>query len=180
MSSFRRMLSRRLDRLSATLSALRERLHEALAASLGQAVADAVREAVETLLTNAAASDFAYRPYDQQLWDTQADDPWSSEAGSWNAGGLERVSATPELISRPREHARRALCAGLQAAAWWVRRTRGGFVSTLTLGIGLATAWIVYAGGTLAAACAGLIGSALAVGALGGLARSGASLAHPV
>jgi hypothetical protein len=68
-----------------------------------------------------------------------------------------------------------ALAAGLEAAAWWLRRRASGAPVLAAVGAGLAVGLLSFTGGPLLAAVLGLAGSALGLMSFVDAAQVGAS-----
>src|SRR4029077_13582982 len=104
------------------------------------------------------------------------DDPGEpDEAGPPWPGRRAATSDPPSVAPAPHGgRLSRALAAGCQAAAWWLRRRPGPLSVLAALGVGLAAALAALFGGP---AGAGVAGTALALLALADTARSGAALA---
>src|SRR5262245_52469218 len=124
-----------------TLEGLAERLRAAVAGAVGGAVAGAVREAVHALLAERGRRDPAPLALDYEDPEPRApswgrrdeQQPWRRPAASREEGGFDDDFDCEEQASPPKpdpEPARRlrwcaAVAAGLQAAAWWLRRKAG-------------------------------------------------------
>jgi hypothetical protein len=174
-----RWLGRHLGRLNRALSSLGDRLREAVSA-VGSSVDGAIREAVHGLLDGLASppplrpprrgapsaqaplwdrSDEYGAPPERPYGEPWQDEPYEPSHRDWE----EREPAVePEPAPRPCRWPA-ALAAGLQAAAWWLRRAARPTLLTAT-GVGLLAALTAWAWGPLA--LAGLAGSALALAAL--------------
>ena len=175
-----RWLGRHLGRLNRALSSLGDRIREAVSAAVGSSVDGAVREAVRGLLDGPASPPL--RPprrgppsAQTPLWDRPdeyggpperpygepwQDDPYEPSHREWEEGDSSD-EPEPEIPRPSRWPA--ALAAGLQAAAWWLRRAARPTLLA-TAGAGLLAVLTVLAWGPLA--LAGLAGSALALAAL--------------
>jgi hypothetical protein len=176
-----RSLARHLDRLRHTLDTLGQRLRDALAHAVGQAVAGAVQEAVHVVLAN-RPSPARPVPFDRPRappalsWEEPAEPPWPDEADGraqedWGDEPLPQPASSPRQ-PQPRSFGR-ALLVGCETAAWWLRRQAGRGTAWAALGLGLAAAVAVLAGGPLAAAGLGLAGTALGLLGLADAARAG-------
>jgi hypothetical protein len=177
-------LGRHLARLRENLESLCERLRAAVALAVGTTVASAVREMVHALLdeTNRnpeplarSQKTAAARWKDPWLDDRDEHDPWR-EMPYESEPPEDFDSPTPEEVKRTGS-ARwcRALSAGLQAAAWWLRRRATGLSLVTAVGVAAAVTLAGYAGGPLALAGWGLARSALVLFSLTETVQSGAA-----
>ncbi len=176
----RRSLGVHLERLRLLLDGLGARLRDGVARAVGQTVAAAVQETVDHLLEEEAAGfDADVRPRS-----------WFDEDGLTN-DRCDRQSCDPEYD--PYEERRspppfeeeasaatvsrwgRMLALGCQAAVWWLRRQRPRFPVAAAIGVGLASAVAVYAGGPVLLAGVGVGGSALSLALLADSVREGAA-----
>ena len=173
-----RWLGRHLGRLNRALSSLGDRIREAVSAAVGSSVDGAVREAVRGLLDGPASpplrpprrgppsaqtplwdrSDEYGGPPERPYGEPWQDDPYEGSYRGWEAGDSGEEPEPPRPSRWPA-----ALAAGLQAAAWWLRRAARPTLLTAA-GAGLLAALTAWAWGPLA--LAGLAGSALALAAL--------------
>ena len=166
----RRALSRHVQRLRQALDGLSERLREGVALAIGQTVAAAVHEAVQTVLDE--PPDHTTAPYyrtaspparslwgtrERPSWDDDLDEPLPEDDDDYAPAGQADREASPS-VRWPA-----AVAAGLQAAAWWLRRQAGRCSLVMASGIGLLTALGAYAGGSVAVAGMGLAGAALSL-----------------
>jgi hypothetical protein len=148
-------LARHLGRLQQHLDAAGEQVREAVATAVGRTVAEAVGEAVFDALApfvEPSGYSYAYDTYDD------ADSGYSS-------------SLRDEPRSRRR---RRAMAAGLQAAAWWLRRHSGQVSLMAALAVGTVAGLAVLA--SHVSALATLMMSALGLAYLLDLVRLSRSL----
>jgi hypothetical protein len=169
-----RSLAAHLDHLRCTIDALAGRLRDAVAQAVGQSVAGTVREVVRALLGTGPPereSPFAatrtpepsawWRDEQERRWPVTRANPWSYD----EEDEPDRFdSSTPPGDAVPARWCR-ALAAGLEAAAWWLRRQVGKPSLLAALAVGLifaGLAWLVSPH---------LAGSALALAALAGLIR---------
>jgi hypothetical protein len=181
LAAGRRSLARHLDRLRQALDALGQRLREALAHTVGQAVAGAVREAMQAVLAGGPrparpVPGARTRDPPAPLWHEPQEPPWPAEADDWMEGDEHAEPAPQALPTPPQPQSRnlgRALLAGCETAAWWLRRQAGRGTAWAALGLGLAAAVAVLAGGPLAAAGLGLAGTALGLLGLADAAWAG-------
>jgi hypothetical protein len=176
-----RWLGRHLGRLNRVLSSLGDRLREAVSEAVGASVDGAVREAVHGLL-DGPASPPPLRPprrgppsAQAPLWDRPVEyrgpperpygEPWQDHPSEGSYRDWEEGDAGDEPEPEPPRPSRwpAALAAGLQAAAWWLRRAARPTLLAAA-GAGLLAALTAWAWGPLA--LAGLAGSALALAAL--------------
>jgi hypothetical protein len=174
-----RLLTRHLRRLCSTLEALASRVHAAVAEAISQSAAGALREAVEAALAGAddptARAPITYpaprpsgghpawwRDPDRAEWDDG--DPYDEpqeEYGGPGPGPGARAEGTPRA---PRW--RSALAAGLQAAAFYLKRWPARLSWPWAVGLGLVAGAAVYLGGPPVALGFGLAGSALGLSAV--------------
>jgi hypothetical protein len=184
-------LARHLGRLQQHLDAVGEQVRESVATAVGRTVAEVVGEAVYDALTpyldrSGAASRSYSRSADrssrtQQDWDDPA---WRRDAGSspWrDPYAYESYDDDVEaeyrssLRDEPRSRCwRRAITAGLQAAAWWLRRHPGQVSLMAALAVGTVTGLAVLAGHV--SGIATLVMSALGLAYLLDLVRLSSSL----
>ncbi len=156
-------LARHLGRLQQHLDAVGEQVREAVATAVGRTVAEAIGEAVFDALAPYATPSGAESRYSsryaerssrtQQDWD---DPTWRRDAGSshWRdpyAYDSYDDDADSEYRSSPRDEPRsqrwhRAMAAGLQAAAWWLRRHPGQVSLMAALTVGTVAGLAVLAG----------------------------------
>jgi hypothetical protein len=194
-STLRGRLARHLGRLQQNLDAVGEQVREAIANAVGRSVAEAVGEAVyEALsacdgphhpLSHAAyAGREAIRP---RAWDEPG---WERDVArsNWRDSYDDDDSDDPRYgddrgpISSPRDETRagrwgRAVAAGLQAAAWWLRRHPGRLSLLAALAVGAVAGLTVLAGHV--SGIAGVVTSALGLIYLLDLMRSvGALFGH--
>jgi hypothetical protein len=171
-----RSLAAHLDHLRCTIDGLAGRLRDAVAQAVGQSVAGTVHEAVRTLLgTGPPEHESPYasnRTSEPSAW--WRDDPdrrWPvASANPWADPYEEDEEPDHFGRSEPSEEAPparwyRALAAGFEAAAWWLRRQAGKPSLLAALCIGLIFAGLAWLVGPH------LAGSALALAALAGLIR---------
>jgi hypothetical protein len=173
-----RLLARHLRRLCQSLEALAGRVRAAVAETLSNCVSGAVREAVESALAgpdeppgrapstypatpSAARSSTWWRDPDRAEWDDG--DPYGEPQVEDGAPGpAAHAEGTP--IPPPRW--RSALAAGLQAAAFWLKRWPARLPWPWAVGLGLVAGAAVYLGGPPVALGFGLAGSALGLAAV--------------
>jgi hypothetical protein len=166
------LLARRLDQLGAALKELHSRLHASVAEVVGQTLGGFVRDAVWQLLDDLALDSPgpiqppSHRP--RKRWEDfsgmEAQEP--DGPTFWPDGEEDRQPGL-EQHRRPRPgRLALALCAGLQAAAWWLRhrKRRKGFWAALP--VVLLAAGTPCAAGPLARAAQDLATSARDLGAL--------------
>jgi hypothetical protein len=176
-----RLVAGHLDRLGRALEALAARVRDGLAGAIATVVGDAIAQALGAVLDDVAAGDIArgraraQSPGPHSLWD-------QSRRPGWHDDPLDPSYAEdddypddaqrPAPAAAPVRHRRwaRALVAGAQAAAWWLRRPGRGTLLA-ALGVGLAAGLASLAGGPVAAAAAGLAGTALGLAAVADAVR---------
>jgi len=184
-------LARHLGRLQQHLDAVGEQVREAVATAVGRTVAEAVGEAVYDALTPyldpSGAASRSYSRSAERSAQTRQDgnDPaWRRDGGSspWrdpyaydsdddDAEAAYRSSLRDEPRSR---RWRRAITAGLQAAAWWLRRHPGQVSLMAALAVGTVAGLAVLAGHV--SGIAALVMSALGLAYLLDLVRLSSSL----
>jgi hypothetical protein len=184
-------LARHLGRLQQHLDTVGEQVREAVATAVGRTVAEAVGEAVFDALTPyldpSGAESRSYSRYADHPSRTQQDwnDPaWRRDAGSshWrdpyaydsygDDGEAEYRSSLRNEPSVRRWH--RAIAAGLQAAAWWLRRHPGQVSLAAALTVGTVAGLAVLA--SHISGIATLVMSALGLAYLLDLVRLSSSL----
>ena len=184
-------LARHLGRLQQHLDAVGEQVREAVATAVGRTVAEAVGEAVYDALTPyldpSGAASRSYSRSAERSAQTRQDgnDPaWRRDAGSspWRdpyAYDSDDDDAEAEYRSSLRDEPRsrgwrRAITAGLQAAAWWLRRHPGQVSLMAALAVGTVAGLAVLAGHV--SGIAALVMSALGLAYLLDLVRLSSSL----
>jgi hypothetical protein len=202
LSPFRqvgRLVSAQIGRLRAALERLAGEVRAAVARAVGQAAAEAVREALRVILDGPAdRPGYHEPPYDQEgTWGEPRRPTWpATRAHDFYARDLdeqdrdedpddEHVRRYPgptvgapsdePAISRRQGAWARAVAAGCQAAAWWLRRYPGP--SALAVGLGLAAGVAALASSPLVAGASAAAASALVVLALTDAALCAAGLA---
>jgi len=172
LGTARRVLASRLQQLASTLEDLGERLRDAVGQAVGQTVGGSVRDALHELLADRPPLAPAPRHFspsrDAQspLWD-QPDrcerDPWLNES-------QERIEdedldpyPTPEFKKPVPRRWVPALAAGLQTAAWWLRRRVGGHPVLAAVGVGLLAVVATWACSPLVVPCLDLMSLASTV-----------------
>src|SRR4051812_1005405 len=188
-----------LVNLRGALDALGEQLREAVARAVGRAAGDALRDALHAALDAGRRGPARATPHAglPQWWDSRdrpawgrdpdearyaaayrEDDRYADDYGEPNDEDAESGRADPGTPPRPSQDIRprwvRALTAGVQAAAWWLRRGPGRPSLLGAAAVGLVAGLAAFAGGPLAGA-AGVAASALALLALADAAREGAA-----
>jgi hypothetical protein len=165
----RRLLAHHLARLSDTLETFRDRLREAVSSAVGETVSGIVRDTVRAVLTDGPTAPppsgtYGRRPHDSRpMWAREPeDDPWYDDPDGYaaeddfdDAPPSTRTAQTPAPSRLPR-----AIAVGFHTTLNWLRRSVGRFPVLTAVTVGLLTAAATYAGGPLAAAAAGLAGSA--------------------
>ncbi len=166
-----------LDRLGRALEALAARVRDGLAGAVATVVGDAIAQALGAVLAEAAEDKARVQhPPPATLWDRSRrpgwqEDPLDPDYGLEDEYDLDE--APPSVAtSRPTKHRRwpRALMAGLQASMWWLRRP-GQRTVVAALGVGLTAGLAALLGGPVAAAVAGLAGTALGLAAVSNAVR---------
>jgi hypothetical protein len=156
-------LARHLGRLQQHLDAVGEQVREAVATAVGRTVAEVIGEAVYDALTPyldpSGAASRSFSRYVERSSRTQQD--WDDPAGRRDGGSSPwrdpyaydsyDDDAEAEYRSSPRDEPRsrrwwRAMAAGLQAAAWWLRRHPGQVSLMAALAVGTVTGLAVLAG----------------------------------
>jgi hypothetical protein len=148
-SRARRLLAHHLSRLADNLEMLTSRLRDALASAVGQSVGDATREAIRAALaalTDRESADRHCQPYDRDdpFWHEPGESPWTdSEPDHWAADEQEAIPSPSRHSNRDppqRVRWRRTIAAGLETAAWCLRRCTGPFAVLTAVGLGLVAA----------------------------------------
>jgi hypothetical protein len=190
-STLRGPLARHLGRLQQSLDEVAEQVREAIAAAVGRRVAEAVGEAVYEALCRGSGSaqplpHSSYAGYDSATRRDWNEPAWQREAArsDWRDSydyddDDPRYDDDPELTaSRPDEPQGgrwgRAVAAGLQAAAWWLRRHPGQVSLLAALAVGAVAGLAVLA--DHASGVASVVMSALGLAYLLDLMRSATSL----
>jgi hypothetical protein len=171
-----RSLATHLDSLRCTIDGLAGRLREAVAQAVGQSVAGTVREAVRALLgtdppepespfTAARTGEPSawWRDDHDRRWPVTPANPWSDPYDDAEEPGRYGSAASSDEPEPARWY--RALAAGLEAAAWWLRRQVGKPSLLAAIAVGLICAGLAWLLGPH------LAGLALALAALAGLVR---------
>jgi hypothetical protein len=194
MSAIRGRLARHLGRLQQNLDAVGEQVREAIAHAVGRTAAEAIGEAVYEALCSPdgpSGSASRYTPrysdhssYPRRAWDepewrrdaarSYERDPYDYDDDPRYNDDLEPEdrSALPDGCRA--RHWHRAIAAGLQAAAWWLRRHPGQVSLLAALAVGAVAGLAVLAGHI--SGIAGVIASALGLAYLLDLMRSASTL----
>jgi hypothetical protein len=166
LPAVRGRLARYLGQLRHNLDAVGEQMREAVAHAVGKSVAEAVSEAVYDALVSHASTPAPLSPAVRRSTELSTpagrdwDDMWErpADAALWRdpypdddevpRGDEDRESG--DAPSRSREPGtrrwRQALAAGVQAAAWWLRRPRGPVSLRAALTVATVVALAVLAG----------------------------------
>ena len=189
-------LARHLGRLQQHLDVVGEQVREAVANAVGRTVAEVVSEAVYDALCPRADpsgpssrystrySDYSSRTrreWDEPAWGRDTDpSPWG-DPYAYDNYDEPRYDDDPEpedtisLPDKPRARRwRRAVSAGLQAAAWWLRRHPGQVSLAAAVAVGAVAGLAVLA--SHVSAIAALVMSALGLAYLLDLVRLSSSL----
>jgi hypothetical protein len=174
-ASFGRSLSQRLDRLGGSLQDLREQMRDGIARAVAVAVGDAVRAVTRALLGTPANRHLAPTPSwpppsRSSLWKDPDDRP--SEdcfADCHDEDDEDLLDDPPQPTPTEPSRVRNALALGCEGAAWWLRRSAGGYVLT-TIAVGLVCVAAAYLVGNH------LAGSVLSLTALADMMRRSTSL----
>jgi hypothetical protein len=185
IGSGRRLLARHLTRLSDTLDTFGTRLREAVSSAIGETVSAIVRETVRAVLAEhptARTSRERFVPsarHERPLWskpDEPDEGPWyddpyddPAEEDHDDAPTAPRADATPAPSRLPR-----AIAVGFHTTLCWLRRSAGRFPVLTAVAVGVLTGFATYAGGPLAAAVVGLVGSAFSLLSLAEAVHTGA------
>jgi hypothetical protein len=175
-------LARHLGRLQQHLDAVGEQVREAVATAVGRTVAEAIGEAVFDALAPYAGPSGTESRYYPNGRPAGEPSPWRDPYGyeSYdNPRYDDDEDADPEYRSSLRDEPRsrrwcRALAAGLQAAAWWLRRHPGQVSLMAALAVGTVAGLAVLAGHV--SGIATLVLSALGLAYLLDLVRLSSSL----
>jgi hypothetical protein len=204
LSPFRqvgRLVAVQVGRLRAALESLAGEVRAAVARAVGQATGEAVREALRVILDgrperrgyHESPDDGegawgeprhstwpAHRASDPYARDPDEPDPDEDPDHAPKPSNASTDVGTPddEPIAWRRAGAwSRAVAAGCQAAAWWLRRHPGPSALAAGIGIGIAAGVVTLVGNPLVAGVSAVAASALAVLALADAARGAAGLA---
>jgi len=177
------MVARRLDQLHTSLEALGDRLRRAVAEAVAESLGGWIRDAFLTTLDRLAgrASGPEPRRLPQHRWDEARpmagrDDP--AEGAFWPDS--DPSDEQPELDDEPEpcdyqpatpakpssDHLVLSLAAGLQAAAWWLRRAAQRRPLLSVAGVGVLVGLAVLAAPLLTSSAFRLAASAGQLGAL--------------
>jgi hypothetical protein len=171
-----RSFAAHLDHLRCTIDALAGRLRDAVAQAVGQSVAGTVHEVVRALLAAGPPEPespyaAARAPEPSAWWRDEQDRRWPvARASPWSDPYDDEEQPDGFNSSMPPDDAEparwsRALAAGFETAAWWLRRQVGKPSLLAALAVGLIFAGLAWLVGPH------LAGSALALAALTGLIR---------
>jgi hypothetical protein len=181
------MLARHLSRLGDTLETFGSRLREAVSSAIGETVSGIVRETVRALLEGQPNSPTSSgrlaqpAPPSRPLWREghhPDEEPWLDDRDAYpHAGDYD----DPPPVHRAEESKApfrlpRALATGLHTTLCWLRRSVGRYPVMTAVGVGLLTALATYAGGPLAAALVGVVGSAFNLLSLAEAVQTGAGM----
>ncbi|HEY7328497.1 MAG TPA: hypothetical protein VH592_12690 [Gemmataceae bacterium] len=161
-------LARHLGRLQQHLDSVGEQVREAVANAVGRTVAEAVGEAVYDTLApyadpSAPESRYYHRATDRSVrtrqdWDDPAwrrpgdSSPWRDPYADDNYDepryddGAEAEDRSSLRDAPQARRWRRAMAAGLQAAAWWLQRHPGQLSLLVALAVGSVAGLAVLAG----------------------------------
>ena len=192
------MLARRLDQLHSSLEALGDRLRravaESVAESLGGWIRDAFLSALDRLAGRSSGREPQPRLLPQRRWEeprrmAERDDPderafWPDADGPGSEQApydeLERFDEPPPAPAQPSpDRLALSLAAGLQAAAWWLRRAAQRRPLLSVAGVALLVGLAVLAAPLLASSAFRLAASAGQLGALTDAAAFHRSLRPP-
>jgi hypothetical protein len=196
-----RLLADQAGRLHAALERLAGEVRAAIARAVGQATGEAAREALRVILDGpperpggydrAEERDGGwgmtrrptwplsnpYEPYPRDRYERDPDDDLEEERRRrYEDADQESPADTPADTRRPGRWPR-AVAAGCQAAAWWLRRHPGPFALLAAAGIGIAACVATLASSPLVAGASAAVASALGLLALADAARSASDLA---
>jgi hypothetical protein len=161
-----RMLARRLEQFCAVLEDLGTRLRGTIANAIGETIGFIVRDTALRVLGEVAHYFPASRPLAATLrpndGQSQYRDHYDDERGYWDDDDEVRLENQSDERVAPTtvERVPAALSAGLQAAAWWLRRWSGRKRALTTLAVGLVATGVAFLGGPLVIAVLGLAQSA--------------------
>ncbi len=190
----RRALAGHLARLGGTLASLAAEVREAVSRAVSRSVADVVREAVHAALDGGDAGRHSLPPpryghrspsswHEPDSWSRDADDRGDRDDPYWAGDDYGRPGyvtpddpedeVTPRAGSRPGAWGR-AVTAGCQAAALWLRGRPGTLSLPVAIAVGLAAGLAALFSEPLAAAGLALAGLVMTLLGLRDAARSGA------
>jgi hypothetical protein len=193
-STLRGRLARHLGRLQQSLDSVAEQVREAVANAVGRTMAEAVYEALRPRAgpgyplphsSYSGRGSTSRRDWEERAWDRD------SGRSDWRDAYDDdyddpRYDDDPEPASSRQDEPRtgrwgRAVAAGLQAAAWWLRRHPGRVSLLAALAVGAVAGLAVLAGHV--SGVASVVMSALGLAYLLDLMRSASTLfgrdAHP-
>jgi hypothetical protein len=172
-----RSLASHLDRLRLVLDNLGARLRDGVARAVGQTVAAAVHEAMHDLL-GVGDDDSEPDPYRDTWYEPNPrDHRWGHDSTDRDPDPYddeyEAQTSPPEKTSSRLGRWGQALVLLSQAGTWWLRPRRLRYPVLAAVGIGLASALAIYAGGPFV--LAGVGGSALSLACLAESVHDGAA-----
>jgi hypothetical protein len=179
------MLARHLSRLSDTLETFGSRLREAVSSAVGETVSGIIRETVRALLEGQSNSPTSSgrlaqpAPPSRPLWREEHypdEEPWIDDR---NGNPPEGDYDDPPPVQRVEDRSTssrlpRAIATGLHTTLCWLRHSVGRYPVVTAVAVGLLTALATYAGGPLAAALVGVMGSAFNLFSLAQAVETGA------
>jgi hypothetical protein len=193
-----RLLAHHVGRLRVALERLAAEVRAAVARAVGPATREAVREALAVVLDRPPErpsyerlddrgggwsplrrptwpTTRPYDPYQRDPYEPDTDAPDDEPVGRY-ADDDDPPAEEPAVAQR-RGAWSRAVAAGCQAAAWWLRRHPGPLALVAAARIGVTAGMATLAGSPLLAGASTVAASALGLLALADAACSGAGLA---
>jgi hypothetical protein len=196
-----RLVAGQVTRLHAALERLAAEVRAAIARAVGQATGEAAREALRVILDGPPErqrydelpddrdggwgqprrpswpASRGYDPYDRDPYERDADDELDEDRQRHYADADPDAPADQSVATPRQGHWSRAVAAGCQAAAWWLRRHPGRYALVAAAGIGVAAGAATLVSSPLVAGAAAAAASALGLLALADAARSASGLA---
>jgi hypothetical protein len=195
-----RLVADQVGRLHASFERLAGEVRTAIARAVGQATGEAAREALRVILDGPPErqgydhlddrdgswgqsrrptwpTTRPYDPYGRDPYERDQDDALDEERQRRYAGDEDDPPTDQPAAPRRQGRWPRAVAAGCQAAAWWLRRHPGPFALLAAAGIGVAACVATLASSPLVAGASAAVASALGLLALADAARSASGLA---
>jgi hypothetical protein len=195
-----RLVADQIGRLHGSLEHLAGEVRAAIARAVGQATGEAAREALRVILDGPPErpgygdrsddreggwgqsrrptwpTTRPYDPYGRDPYERDPDDDLDEEHQRRYAGDEDDPPTDQPAAPRRQGRWSRAVAAGCQAAAWWLRRHPGPFALVAAAGIGLAAGVVTLVSSPLVAGATAAAASALGLLALADAACSASDL----
>jgi hypothetical protein len=196
-----RLVAGQVARLHAALERLAAEVRAAIARAVGQATGEAAREALRVILDGPPdrpgrddrfddqdgnwaqprrpswPASRSYDPYVRDPYERDPDNDLDEARRHDFADADQEPPAGGPATAQRQGHWSRAVAAGCQAAAWWLRRHPGPFALVAAAGVGVAAGVATLVSSPLVAGAAAAAASALGLLALADAARSATELA---